>query len=148
MFRTVGSPGSVRAIADRKQAAWPCRLVELRFCGVYLPAELLLGRPLLSGWLVSQDAGVAERVCTFHTTLSAGEPSPLNPLTVHLGDGQVRLNMDGTYLIQGIAWDAGYLNRWPQTWLCGPGNEVVAAALQRMSAWLRSRYTGRYGVHG
>ena len=146
MYRTVGSPGSQQAISDRKRAAWPCRLVELPFCGVYLPAELLLQRPVLSGWIVSIDSGVGERTSTFLTSLSAGDSSPINPLTVHLGEGRVRQNQDGTYLLHGTAWDAVYLSRWPQAWLCGPGTEVVTAALKQMSAWLQRRYTGQFGM--
>lgn len=144
IFRTVGAPGSVRANSDRKQAAWPCRLVELRFCGVYLPSELILSRPLHTGWIVSKDTGVGERVCTFYTSADLDGPSPVPPLTVHLGDGKVRQNQDGTYLIHGRSCDAGYLSEWPQTWLCGPGSEVVSAAVRGMTAWLRARYTGQW----
>lgn len=144
MLRTIGSPGSIRAISAKKQAAWPCRLVELRFCGVYLPAGLILSLPLHSGWIVSKDTGVGERVCTFYTSADLDGPSPLAPLTVHLGNGKVRQNQDGTYLIHGRAWDGGHLGEWPQAWLCGPGTEVLTAAIRGMSAWLRERYTGQW----
>lgn len=145
MFRTTGAPGSPRALSDEKAAAWPCRLVELRFCGVYLPVGLLLSRPLHTGWIISRDVGVDIRVCTFTTSLNPGDhQSHVSALTVLLGEDRVRQNSDGTYLLHGTAWDSGHLSVWPQTWLCGPGSEVVTAAVNRMGAWLQARYTGQY----
>ena len=141
LLRTVGAPGSVRQNSDRKQAAWPCRLVELRFCGVYLPAGLILSRPLNTGWIVSKDIDVGTWVSAFHTSLNPEQDtSPINPLTVR----SVRQNADGSYLLQGTAWDAGHLQDWPQDWLCGPGAEVVTSAVRKMDGWLRQRYTGAY----
>jgi len=149
MYRTTGAPGSIAAKADRRHAAWPCRLVELRFCGVYLPAELILGRPLHTGWIISRDIGIGVRVSSFFTSLDADARSHVNALTVYLGDDKVRLNQeDGTYLIQGTAWDAGHLSEWPQTWLCGPGSDVVTAAVNRMGSWLQKRYTGQFRTFG
>lgn len=97
-----------------------------------------------SGWILSKDTGVGERVCMFYTSADLDGPSPVTPLTVHLGASKVRQNQDGTYLIHGRAWDAGHLSEWPQTWLCGPGSEVLSSAVRGMSAWLKERYTGQW----
>lgn len=142
LYRTVGAPGSAAALSDRKRAAWPCRVTELRFQGVYLPADLILKRPLHTGWIISKDVGATEWISEFCTSLKPDEDrAPIPPL---FGIRSVRQNADGTYLLQGMAWDAGYLQRWEQDWLCGPGDDSVTAALRKMDPWLRQRYTGVY----
>lgn len=144
LYRTVGSPGSARDLSDRRQAAWPCRLAVLRHHGVYLPAPLILRRTLYSGWMLSRDADLDIRVCSFVTSLEQdGGRSPVEPLKVR--PQSVRQNPDGTYLLQGVAWDEGYLGEWQQDWLCGPNNDVVTAAINRMAGWLAQRYTGHFG---
>jgi len=144
IYRTTGSPGSSADTAARRYAAWPWRVVELRFCGVYLPAQLIRERPYNTGWIVSKDTGPSEYRASFHTSLKAEDDlAPLCPLT---NIRSVRHNdADGTYLLQGLAYDLGRLQRWPQDWLCGPNDDSVTAALTRMDGWLRQRYTGDYG---
>lgn len=120
-------------------------MAELRFCGVYLPASLILSRPLHTGWIVSKQIEARTWQSWIYTSLDPGqETSPLNPLMVH----EARQNPDGTYLLRGMAWDAGYLNQWPQEWLCGPGNDAVTTALNGMEHWLQHRYTGAWGKFG
>ena len=124
-----------------RAAAWPGRVVELRFCGVYLPAALILRRPLHSGWIVSRDVGPNEWRADLHASLD-DDRTPINGLHEIKS---IRQNAGGTYLMQGMAWDAGYLKRWQQDWLCGPDDASVSAALQKMEHWLRQRYTGTFG---
>lgn len=59
----------------------------------------------------------------------------------------VRKSDEGIYLLQGTAWDAGYLQSWQQDWVCGPVDEreSVLDAVENMDGWLKQRYTGRYG---
>ncbi len=96
-----------------------------------------------TGWIVSKELGAGQWGSEFFTSLRKEEnKSPVQSLVlIH----SVRQNADGTYLIQGEAWDSGFLSRWPQDWLCGPGDDTVIAALRKMDSWLRQRYTGTYG---
>lgn len=116
-------------------------MVELRYQGMYLPANLILRRPLHTGWIVSQDTGPDEWASHLYVSLK-DERSPLNALHAIK---TVLKNDDGTYLLRGKAWDAGYVERWPQDWLCGPGDDSLVTALHKMDGWLRQRYTGTFG---
>lgn len=138
---TSASPGSIVAIAERNRVAWPCRVAELRFRGTHLPAELLLSRPYYAGHIVTVSSAPQEWESTLYASLDE-ERTHINPLSEIR---TIRLNHDGMYLLGGTAWDAGYFQRWPQDWLCGPTDEVVTNALRTISGWLRKRYTGVYG---
>lgn len=140
LYRSGAAPGSDAERVARRNAAWPCRVAELRFCGVYLPAALILQHQVHTGWIVSQPAD--RWASTLYSSVKE-ERSPVNPLhAIH----EVRANADGTYLLRGMSWDVGYLQRHQQDWIVGPVDEAdsVGAAVRKMDAWLRKRYTGAW----
>lgn len=141
LYRSPAAPGSDADRVARRNAAWPCRVAELRFCGVYLPADLILQHQVHTGWIVSQVA--EDWASTLYSSIKE-DRSTINPLHAIR---EVRKNEDGTYLLQGMAWDVGYLQRHPQDWIVGPVDEAdsVGAAVRRMDGWLRKRYAGVYG---
>lgn len=143
LHHTQGAPGSDADRVARRNAAWPCRVAELRFCGVYLPADLILKRQVRTGWIVSEIADIRVWASTLYSSASDARSSILEIHAVR----EARKNDDGTYLLQGMAWDAGYLQRHQQDWIVGPVDEAdsVGAAVRRMDGWLRKRYTGVYG---
>ena len=144
LHHPVGSPDSDASRIARRHAAWPCRVAELRFCGVYLPADLVLARQVRTGWIVSEISDVRTWAATLQSSASDTRSAILSIHAVR----DVREHEDGTYLLRGMAWDAGYLQRHPQDWIVGPVDEAdsVGAAVRKLDGWLRQRYTGRYGA--
>lgn len=142
LYRTSAAPGSTVVRAELRNAAWPCRVAQLRYDGIYLPADLILSHHLFTGWIISTDMGPGEWESTLYTSIK-DERSLINPLTEIR---TVRQRGDGIYLLQGTAWDAGYLQRRPQDWICGPvdESESVMAAVREIDGWLKQRYIGAY----
>lgn len=143
LYRVVGASDSDAARVARRNAAMPCRVAELRFCGVYLPADLIQRHQVRTGWIVSEISDVRTWAATLYS--SASDPRS-GVLEIH-AVREVRKNEDGTYLLRGMAWDVGYLQRHQQDWIVGPVDEAdtVGAAVRKLDGWLRQRYSGRYG---
>lgn len=140
LYRVVGASDSDVARVARRNAAWPCRVAELRFCGVYLPADLILRHQVRTGWIVSRDVDVG----TWESTLQSSASDPRSAVLEIYAVRDVRKNEDGTYLLRGMAWDVGHLQRHQQDWIVGPvdGDDSVGAAVRKLDGWLRKRYTG------
>jgi len=143
LHHPVGSPDSDASRIARRHAAWPCRVAELRFCGIYLPADLIQRHQVRTGWIVSEISDVRTWASALYSSASDTRSAILSIHAVR----DVRQNDDGTYLLRGMAWDVGWLQRHQQDWIVGPvdGVDSVGAAVRKMDGWLRKRYTGRYG---
>ncbi len=128
-------------MADTAATAWHCHVAQLRFCGVYMPVALVQAHHLFDGWLISRSTGVQEWSVELSKDQQARHAAVF-PLF------QVRepavTKRDGIFLLRGQQWDAGYLQRWPQSWLCGPSAEATRDALLSLDGWLSARYTGSY----
>lgn len=145
--RTSATPGSTNAAEALSACAWPAWVAELRFCGIYLPAQLIASRRISAGHLVSLDANIG----IWHCHLFTDKPSSIyDPARIHglFNVHKVRRSGDNTYLLHGEAWDDGYLRSWPQTWLCAGNKERVLNTLDGMAAWLQEHYRGTYRAHG
>lgn len=131
------APGSAADLHAQVRAAWHGHVLRLRFCGVYLPVQLLRGRPVVPGLIVSRkfDGGQRTRLMDAaceHQLL----PELFNPVVL-------KRRIDGSMLIQGLEWDEGHLQQWPQTWLAAQTPEEAVEIMQGMAGWLKSRYTGK-----
>lgn len=136
--RGVNSPGSLGDNIARRQSGWPGFVYRLRFCGVYLRRTIILQRYNPQGLVVCSQ---------FDKQWQANLHDPSGSLDELLhGLADVRLvkqRADGCQLLAGVEWDDGYLERWPQTWLCAPTRAAGEAALNEMHDWLQARYTGK-----
>lgn len=131
------APGSDADLHARVRAGWKGHVLRLRFCGVYLPEQILRDRPVVPGLLISENE-------SGHWKASLYDQQGRHELLHGLQSATVRKRReDGSMLIEGAEWDEGYLQRWPQTWLAARTPQEAAQILQGMSGWLRARYTGR-----
>lgn len=114
-------------------------MLPLRFTGVFLPARLLRLRPVLAGLIVTTEDSPGDFSVALH---------PMDGDTRILWRSLARARVvnkrdDGATLLSGIEWDEGYLQLWPQTWLCAGSHELLLSALSDIGPWLDSQYTGR-----
>lgn len=137
------APGSAHALQEHADAAWPCYVAELRFCGVYLPAPLIKRDYIRQGWLVTL---IIEHTAPklYRCDLHAGREADAKRLGHTLFTRDVKLQGQ-VYLLRGESADPGYLRSdWPQDWLCGPDFVSIESALDKLAPWLTSRYTGTW----
>ena len=133
----MAAPGSWADNESRRVAGVPACVVRLKFSGVYLCLRLLMERPMPTGLLISSEHRGAWSV---HLYPPDGQDRHL--LLGLLNARIVKQREDGCRLISGLEWDEGYLQRWPQTWLCAPTQDAAVAELYAMSWWLNARYPG------
>lgn len=134
-----GPPNCLGDKANRIAAGVPAFVAELRFSGVFLPARLLHRRAIPQGLLVS-----THQASGWGTSLHPLD-GDIWPLLNNLSRARVvRQRADGVMLLGGVQWDAGYLQRWPQTWLCAPSEAAAISAIDHLQPWLDGRYTGTY----
>ncbi len=133
-----GAPNSEADKAARRSVGAPSCVIRLRFTGSFLPVHLIQRRPWPTGLFVSQQHEGGWWSASLHPF-----DGDLSPILRPLSDARVvKERDDGCLLVAGMEWDFGYLKRWPQTWLCGPDEEVARAALFDADRWLRSNYFG------
>ena len=128
------APGSLADIANRRKHGLSACVVPLRYAGVFLPAQLLQRRAVLAGLVVS-----TQYSWVWSTSLydREGEHELRHPLT----HARVVKRRDAkTMVLAGVEWDEGFLQQWPQSWLCAPTVETARELLGHLSPWLRRRY--------
>lgn len=136
--RDACAPGSDHDIAGRKAAGWPAVVFRLRFCGVYLPAWHTRKRLNPAGLLVSTK--VTDQWQVDLHPLTGDTEELINALT---NASLLKRRDDCAVLLAGFEFDEGRLERWAQTWLCAPTEEIGLKALKGMDAWLTERYKDR-----
>ncbi|MBV7543727.1 hypothetical protein [Acidovorax sp. sic0104] len=128
------SVGSAAHKENRRAHGLQSCVVQLRFAGVFLPAPLLRTRPVLAGLLVSTSY---DRVWRSDLCDQAGD----RYLLLGLASPRIAKKRNAqTFVLSGLQWDEGYLQRWPQSWLCAPSAEVAQLVLNDLSSWLMKRY--------
>lgn len=128
------APGSLADKANRKEHGLLACVVPLRFAGVFLPVQLLRQRPLRVALLVSTQFNG-----TWTTSLYDREGD--RQLMHELWHARVVKRRDsGTMVLAGSEWDEGFLQQWPQSWLCTPSEKSAEVLLGHLSPWLRQRY--------
>lgn len=128
------APGSLADKANRTKHGLLACVVPLRFAGVFLPVQLLRQRPLRMALLVSTQFDGA-------WTTSLYDREGDRQLMHGLRHARVVKRRDaGTMVLAGVEWDDGFLQQWPQSWLCAPSEKSADVLLGHLSPWLRQRY--------
>lgn len=134
----IAAPGTDADNASRRTAGWPAHVFRLRYVGLFLSRNRVLGRPQgrQDGLLVCTKSREGDWLADLHPP--SGELRNLLQTLRHVR--LIKRRDDGCVLLAGLEWDEGCLRQWPQTWLCGPTLEAAGAALNSMDAWLTHQY--------